>query len=136
MSAPEMKFIAATRALIRCHLPEPFHGSYEYEYKGDAETGKLLSLMVWKRDCQSRDEESRIIVLNQETQDLLFPIIKELHAEMTPLVEDDDDDEDDDDEYNCLRNGCDEETCAENCTCDCTSCQRNRPSDMDSSDMD
>jgi hypothetical protein len=31
--------------------------------------------------------------------------------------------------YDCLKNGCGEDYCAEDCTCDCTDCQRNRDTD-------
>jgi hypothetical protein len=34
--------------------------------------------------------------------------------------------------YDCLKNGCGEDYCAEDCTCDCTDCQRNRDTDDDS----
>lgn len=43
-----------------------------------------------------------------------------------------DDSEESEDEYDCLANGCTEETCSDNCTCECTACQRNRPSDAQS----
>ena len=38
--------------------------------------------------------------------------------------------------YNCLENGCGEDYCAEDCTCDCTDCQRNRDTDEEESDDD
>jgi len=87
-AGPELNFIAATRAFIRCHLPEPFHRTQEYEYECDTDTGKPLRLMVWKRNSKSRNTQPRVIVLNPRTQDLLAPIIQELTAKMDPLAMD------------------------------------------------